>query len=44
MATLTISYDGRNKSARSIVEILRLLDFFSITESPAKPKHKNGVE
>lgn len=44
MATLTISYDGRNKAARSIVEILRTLDFFSITEAPAKPKHKNGIE
>ena len=44
MATLTISYDGRNKSARSIVEMLRSLDFFSITEAHAKPKHKSGIE
>ena len=44
MATMTISYDGRNKAARSIVEILRSLDFFSITEAPAKPKRKSGIE
>ena len=44
MATMTISYDGRNKAARSVVEILRSLDFFSITETPAKPKRKSGIE
>ena len=44
MATMTISYDGRNKAARSIVEMLRSLDFFSITETPAKPKRKSGIE
>ena len=44
MATMTISYDGRNKAARSIVEMLRSLDFFSITEAPAKPKRKSGIE
>ena len=44
MATMTITYDGRNKAARSIVEILRSLDFFSITEAPAKPKRKSGIE
>ena len=44
MATLTLSYDGRNRAARSIVEILRSLDFFSITEAPAKPKRKSGIE
>ena len=41
---MTISYDGRNKTARSIVEMLRSLDFFSITETPAKPKRKSGIE
>ena len=44
MATMTISYDGRNKAARSVVEILRSLDFFSITETPSKPKRKSGIE
>ena len=44
MATMTITYDGRNKAARSVVEILRSLDFFSITETPAKPKRKSGIE
>ena len=44
MATMTISYDGRNKAARSVVEILRSLDFFSITETPVKPKRKSGIE
>lgn len=41
---MTITYDGRNKAARSIVEMLRSLDFFSITEAPAKPKRKSGIE
>ena len=44
MATMTISYDGRNKAARSIVEMLRHADFFTITEAPAKPKRKSGIE
>lgn len=34
MATLTLHYDGRNKTARSIVEMLRSLDIFHITEQP----------
>ena len=41
---MTKSYDWRNKAARSIVEMLRSLDFFSITEAPAKPKRKSGIE
>ena len=41
---MTISYDGRNKAARSVVEMLRSLDFFSITETPAQPKRKSGIE
>lgn len=35
MATMTITYDGRNKAARAIVEMLRSLDFFNITEPSA---------
>lgn len=44
MATMTITYDGRNKTARGIVEILRSLDFFKITETPAKTQRKSGIE
>ena len=44
MATMTITYDGRNKTARAIVEMLRSLDFFSVTETPAKPRRKSGIE
>lgn len=32
MATMTISYDGRNRSARAVVEMLRSLDFIHILE------------
>ena len=35
MATMTISYDGRNKVARSVVDFIRSLDVFTITEQPA---------
>lgn len=35
MATLTITYDGRNKLARSVVDFIRTLDVFTITEQPA---------
>lgn len=35
MATMTISYDGRSKLARSVVEFIRSLDVFTITEQPA---------
>ena len=44
MATMTITYDGRNKTARSIIELLRTMDFFHITEAPAKPRRKSGIE
>ncbi len=44
MATMTISYDGRNKTARSIIELLRTMDIFHITEAPAKPRRKSGIE
>lgn len=42
MATLTLNYDGRNKAARSVVDVLRSLDFFSITEPTTK--QKNSVQ
>ena len=33
MATLTISYDGRNRTARNVVELIRSLgDVFHITD------------
>ena len=32
MATMTVSNDGRNKVARSVVEFIRSLDVFAITE------------
>lgn len=40
MATLTISYDGRNKVARNVVNFVRSLDFFSISEEPTKKNAK----
>ena len=33
MATATITYDGRNKTARSIMQMIRSLDIFTVTES-----------
>lgn len=36
MATMTISYDGRNRAARAVVEMLRSLDFIQVTESKSK--------
>jgi len=44
MAQVTISYDGRNKTARGIVEILRSFEFFHVTETPAKPRRKSGID
>ena len=44
MATMTITYDGRNKTARSIMELLRTMDIFHITEAPAKSRRKSGIE
>ncbi len=35
MATMTITYDGRSKLARSVVDFIRSLDVFTITEQPA---------
>ena len=35
MATMTISYDGRSRVARNVVELIRSLDVFTITEQPA---------
>ena len=34
MATMTISYDGRNKVARSVVDFIRSLDVFTVSEQP----------
>ena len=42
MATIAISYDGRNKAARAIVEMLRSLDFIHFTEPASRPK--NSIE
>ena len=44
MPTMTITYDGRNKTARSIMELLRTMDIFHITEASAKPRRKSGIE
>ena len=38
MATATISYDGRNKTARSIMQMLHSLDIFTVTESQPQRK------
>ena len=42
MATMTISYDGRNRAARAIAEMLRSIDFIHISEPTSTPK--NAVE
>ena len=42
MATMTISYDGRNKAARAIAEMLRSMDFIHVIEPTSKPR--NSVE
>ena len=44
MATMTITYDGRNKTARSIVEMIRSLDIFTVEEASVKSRHKSGLE
>lgn len=41
---MTITYDGRNKAARAIAEMLRSMDYLSITETPTKPHRKSGIE
>ena len=41
MATLTLKYDGRNKAARALVEMLRNADFFTVVEPP---KRKSCIE
>ncbi|MBP3762283.1 MAG: hypothetical protein J6I49_00205 [Bacteroidales bacterium] len=41
MATVTLNYDGRNKSARAIVEMLRSLDFFKVSEPQPKTQPKD---
>lgn len=35
---MTITYDGRNKAARAIAEMLRSMDFIHISEPTSKPK------
>lgn len=40
MATLTISYDGRNKLARSVVDFIRTLDVFHISEPKEKEEDR----
>jgi len=35
---MTITYDGRNKAARAIVEMLRSIDFIHVTEPVGRPK------
>ena len=48
---MTITYDGRNKAARAIAEMLRSMDFIHISEPASKPKRsvmplspKNSVD
>ena len=41
MATATITYDGRNKLARSVMDFIRSLDVFTVVETP---KRKSGIE
>jgi hypothetical protein len=38
MTTMTITYDGRNKAARAIVEMLRSIDFIHVTEPVSRHK------
>ena len=42
MATLTLKYDGRNKAARALVEMLQTLDFVHVTKNTRRPK--NSIE
>lgn len=48
---MTITYDGRNKAARAIVEMLRSIDFIHVTEPVSRHKRtalslssKNSVD
>jgi hypothetical protein len=36
MATMTLSYDGRSKLAKSVIEFIRSLDVFTIVEQPSQ--------
>ena len=38
MATITISYDGRNKIAKSVVELIRSLEVFKVLETKSEEK------
>ena len=39
MTTMTITYDGRNKAARAIAEMLRSMDFIHVSEPASRPKN-----
>ena len=39
MTTMAITYDGRNKAARAIAEMLRSMDFIHISEPASRPKN-----
>ena len=36
---MTISYDGRNRTAHAIADMIRSLDIFSVTEPASRPKN-----
>ena len=36
---MTITYDGRNKAARAIAEMLRSMDFIHVSEPASRPKN-----
>ena len=38
MATITITYDGRNKIAKSVVELIRSLEVFKVLETKSEEK------
>ena len=43
MATATITYGGRNKLARSVMDFIRSLDVFTVTETPKRKVTKDRV-
>lgn len=42
MTTMTITYDGRNKAARAIAEMLRSIDFINVSEPASRPKRSTS--
>ena len=44
MATLTLHYDERNKTARCIVEMLRSLDLFQVSSSKVEEREWTAEE